>query len=74
MQAWWLKTSASVKQQIPTFAGYLIKGPSSHPHGWGGTGQPGPQKYGRNQSEGANMLAAALAPVGGTVLWRAFEY
>ncbi len=49
-----------------SFRGFLIKADSE--------GDPGPGTYGRNQSQGANMLAAALAPVNGTVLWRAFEY
>ena len=66
VRAWWATTALTLRARIPTFRGLLIKADSE--------GDPGPATYGRNQSEGANMLAAALAPVGGTVLWRAFEY
>ncbi len=51
---------------IPDFGGYLVKADSE--------GQPGPFAYGRSHADGANMLAAALAPYGGTVRWRAFVY
>jgi alpha-glucuronidase len=66
VQEWWRATSALVKSAIPSFQGYLMKADSE--------GNPGPATYHRNQSQGANMLARALAPVGGTMLWRAFEY
>src|SRR6202000_1566377 len=51
---------------IPDFGGFLVKANSE--------GQPGPQDYGRSHADGANMLAAALAPHGGIVMWRAFVY
>ena len=51
---------------IPDFGGFLVKANSE--------GQPGPKDYGRNHAEGANVLADALAPHGGNVIWRAFIY
>jgi alpha-glucuronidase len=51
---------------IPDFGGFLVKADSE--------GQPGPQDYGRSHAEGANLLADALAPRGGIVMWRAFVY
>ena len=51
---------------IPDFGGFLVKANSE--------GQPGPQDYGRTHADGANMLADALAPHGGIVMWRAFVY
>ncbi len=51
---------------IPDFGGFLVKANSE--------GQPGPQDYGRSHAEGANMLADAVAPHGGVVMWRAFVY
>ena len=51
---------------IPDFGGFLVKANSE--------GQPGPQDYGRDHADGANMLAEALAPHGGIVMWRAFVY
>ena len=51
---------------IPDFGGFLVKANSE--------GQPGPQDYGRIHADGANMLADALAPLGGIVMWRAFVY
>jgi alpha-glucuronidase len=51
---------------VPDFGGYVVKADSE--------GQPGPFAYGRDHADGANMLAAALAPFGGTVHWRAFVY
>ena len=63
---WWARTTAAVYAAIPDFGGYVVKADSE--------GQPGPFAYGRDHVDGANMLAAALAPHGGTVHWRAFVY
>jgi len=63
---WWKQKSEEIYQLIPDFGGYLIKANSE--------GQPGPQNYGRNHADGANMLAKTLAPHGGIVMWRAFVY
>jgi len=64
--AWWRAKVAEIYALIPDFGGFLVKANSE--------GQPGPHDYGRNHAEGANMLAAALAPGGGLVIWRAFVY
>ena len=64
--AWWASAAAHVYATIPDFGGFLVKADSE--------GQPGPFAYGRSHADGANMLAAALRPHGGTVLWRAFVY
>ena len=66
VQQWWKDRTKKVYEYIPDFGGYLVKANSE--------GQPGPQDYGRNHAEGANMLAAALKPYGGVVFWRAFVY
>ncbi len=66
VQKWWQKKVAEIYRLIPDFGGFQVKANSE--------GQPGPQDYGANHDEGANMLAAALAPHGGTLLWRAFVY
>ena len=63
---WWQERTKKVYEYIPDFGGYLVKANSE--------GQPGPQDYGRNHADGANMLAAALKPFGGVVFWRAFVY
>ncbi len=63
---WWNIKIKEIYHYIPDFGGFLIKANSE--------GQPGPQNYGRNHAEGANMLAKALAPFGGIVMWRAFVY
>lgn len=63
---WWKEKSDEIYRLIPDFGGYLIKANSE--------GQPGPQNYGRNHADGANMLAKTLAPYGGIVMWRAFVY
>ncbi|WP_035662734.1 alpha-glucuronidase family glycosyl hydrolase, partial [Flavobacterium seoulense] len=63
---WWKSKAAEIYAKIPDFGGFLIKANSE--------GQPGPQNYGRNHVDGANMLADALAPFGGIVMWRAFVY
>ncbi len=64
--AWWRAKAREIHELIPDFGGFLVKANSE--------GQPGPQSYGRSHADGANMLADALAPVGGIVLWRAFVY
>ncbi|MFV3077145.1 alpha-glucuronidase family glycosyl hydrolase [Niveispirillum fermenti] len=64
--AWWGAKVAEIYARIPDFGGFLVKANSE--------GQPGPQDYGRTHADGANMLADALAPHGGIVMWRAFVY
>ncbi|WP_155059388.1 alpha-glucuronidase [Streptomyces blattellae] len=66
VREWWARATADVYAAIPDFGGYVVKADSE--------GQPGPFTYGRSHADGANMLAAALAPHGGTVHWRAFVY
>ncbi|MES5818517.1 alpha-glucuronidase [Streptomyces sp. RG80] len=66
VRAWWAEATARVYEAIPDFGGYVVKADSE--------GQPGPFAYGRTHADGAGMLAAALAPHGGTVHWRAFVY
>ena len=63
---WWRDKAAEIYGLIPDFGGFLVKANSE--------GQPGPQDYGRTHADGANMLADALAPHGGIVMWRAFVY
>lgn len=63
---WWKRKADEIYGLIPDFGGFLVKANSE--------GQPGPGDYGRSHSEGANMIAAALAPHGGIVMWRAFVY
>ena len=64
--AWWKRKADEIYGLIPDFGGFLVKANSE--------GQPGPQDYGRTHAEGANVLADALAPHGGVVMWRAFVY
>jgi alpha-glucuronidase len=64
--AWWKSKAADIYKVIPDFGGFLVKANSE--------GQPGPKDYGRNHAEGANVLADAVAPFGGRVIWRAFIY
>ena len=66
VRAWWSEKAAEIYAAIPDFGGFLVKANSE--------GQPGPQDYGRTHADGANMLAAAVAPHGGVVMWRAFVY
>ncbi|GAB2534224.1 alpha-glucuronidase family glycosyl hydrolase [Rufibacter soli] len=66
VKAWWQAKVQEIYQSIPDFGGFLVKANSE--------GQPGPQNYGRTHADGANMLADALAPKGGIVMWRAFVY
>ena len=65
-RAWWKRKADEIYGAIPDFGGFLVKANSE--------GQPGPQDYGRTHADGANMLADALAPHGGIVMWRAFVY
>ena len=66
VQQWWKAKAAEVYKFIPDFGGFLVKANSE--------GQPGPQDYGRTHADGANMLADAVQPFGGMVVWRAFVY
>ena len=63
---WWRLKVAEIYEFVPDFGGFLVKANSE--------GQPGPQDYGRSHAEGANMLADAVGPHGGIVMWRAFVY
>jgi alpha-glucuronidase len=64
--AWWKAKADEIYTYVPDFGGFLVKANSE--------GQPGPQDYGRSHADGANMLADALAPHRGIVMWRAFVY
>ena len=66
VQAWWAAKANEIYSEIPDFAGFTVKADSE--------GQPGPASYGRTPADAANTLAAALAPHGGLVLYRAFVY
>jgi alpha-glucuronidase len=66
VQQWWSKKIDEIYKEIPDFGGFCVKANSE--------GQPGPQDYGRDHADGANMLAKALQPHGGIVMWRAFVY
>ena len=66
VRQWWKDKAAEIYAAIPDFGGFLVKANSE--------GQTGPQDYGRTHADGANMLAEALAPYGGIVMWRAFVY
>lgn len=66
VQAWWRAKVDKIYRLIPDFGGFVVKANSE--------GQPGPQTYGRTHADGANLLADALAPHGGIVMWRAFVY
>lgn len=66
VKKWWKKKADEIYQRIPDFGGFLVKANAE--------GQPGPLDYGRTHAEGANMLADALAPHGGIVMWRSFVY
>ena len=63
---WWKQKAKEIYKRIPDFGGFLVKANSE--------GQPGPQNYGRDHVDGANMLADAVAPFGGVIMWRAFVY
>lgn len=64
--SWWKAKAKEIYSLIPDFGGFIVKANSE--------GQPGPKDYGRNHAEGANVLADALLPHGGQVIWRAFVY
>lgn len=66
VQTWWNKKASEIYQYIPDFGGFVVKADSE--------GQPGPHNYKRTQADGANMMARALQPHGGIVMWRAFVY
>ncbi|TWT21406.1 alpha-glucuronidase [Luteimonas marina] len=66
VQRWWRAKADEIYAKIPDFGGFLVKANSE--------GQPGPQDFGRSHADGANMLADAVAPHGGIVMWRAFVY
>ena len=64
--AWWKDKAKEVFEKLPGFGGFLVKADSE--------GRPGPFTYGRTQADGANMLADAVAPYGGIIIWRCFVY
>ena len=66
VRRWWQQKAKEIYTQIPDFGGFLVKANSE--------GQPGPFDYGRTHADGANMLADALKPYGGIVMWRSFVY
>ncbi|HQV30473.1 MAG TPA: alpha-glucuronidase family glycosyl hydrolase, partial [Calditrichia bacterium] len=66
VKAWWQEKAREIYRYVPDFGGFLVKANSE--------GQPGPQGYGRTHADGANVLADALKPFGGVVMWRAFVY
>ncbi len=66
VRAFWKEITNNIYKEIPDFGGFLVKADSE--------GQPGPHNYNRTHAEGANMLAEALEPHGGIVMWRAFVY
>ena len=66
VRAWWSETAKRVYAAVPDLAGFLVKADSE--------GRPGPFTYGRSHADGANMLAEALRPFGGWVVWRCFVY
>ena len=66
VQQWWKKKAKEIYAAIPDFGGFLVKANSE--------GQPGPGDYQRTHAEGANMLADAVKPYGGIIMWRSFVY
>jgi len=66
VRQWWKDKAAEIYAAIPDFGGFLVKANSE--------GQEGPQDHGRTHADGANMLAEAVGPFGGIVMWRAFVY
>lgn len=66
VKQWWKDKAKEIYDRIPDFGGFLVKANSE--------GQPGPQNYNRDHVDGANMLAEAVEPYNGIVMWRAFVY
>ncbi|WP_160724433.1 alpha-glucuronidase family glycosyl hydrolase [Bacillus sp. USDA818B3_A] len=66
VKQWWENKAEEIYRYIPDFGGFLVKADSEH--------RPGPFTYNRNHADGANMLAEALEPFGGLVIWRCFVY
>ena len=66
VQTWWNDKVKEIYSVIPDFGGFVVKANSE--------GQPGPQNYNRNHADGANMMADAVAPFNGIIIWRAFVY
>ncbi len=66
VQAWWSERCAKLFRRVNGLGGFLVKADSER--------QPGPYAYGRDHADGANLLARAIAPYGGRVIWRAFVY
>jgi len=66
VRVWWKDKADEIYRFVPDFGGFVVKANSE--------GQPGPQDYKRSHADGANMLADAVAPHGGIVMWRAFVY
>lgn len=66
VRRWWQERAKEIFEHVPDFGGFLVKADSEH--------RPGPFTYGRDHADGANMLAEALEPYGGIVIWRCFVY
>jgi alpha-glucuronidase len=66
VKAWWKDRAALIYEYIPDLAGFLVKADSE--------GEPGPFQYNRTHADGANMLAEAVKPFGGEIIWRCFVY
>jgi len=66
VRGWWKGCAEKIYQNIPNFGGFLVKADSE--------GRPGPFTYQRTHADGANMLAKAVEPFGGTIIWRCFVY
>ncbi len=66
VRSWWKEQMKMVFERVPNLGGFLIKADSE--------GRPGPFTYGRTHADGANMLAEAVAPYGGIIIWRCFVY
>nr|WP_235946279.1 alpha-glucuronidase [Saccharibacillus alkalitolerans] len=66
VRRWWKRTAEEIYAAVPEFGGFVVKADSEN--------RPGPFTYGRDHADGANLLADALAPFGGLVLWRCFVY
>ena len=66
VKQWWMDKAKEVFTEIPNFGGFLVKADSE--------GRPGPYTYNRTHADGANMLAEAVEPFGGKIIWRCFVY